>query len=126
MNDDIRRKRKRNAESMLVDETTEMDRKRRLIEQEGHRQIARVNERSHETRLADREVAESTMQQGPLEHPLLANNPRYDGVEPTLNPVPDLNTDARREFDNERREQEQEKQYRLGNMPKFTPKPQPY
>ena len=42
-----------------------------------------------------------------------------------MNPEPALNTEARREFDNEKREQEKEKQLRLGNMPKFSTAPTP-
>ena len=48
------------------------------------------------------------------------------GVDPNLNPEPPLNTEARREYDNQKREQEMEKQLRLGNMPKFSTAPKPH
>ena len=67
---------------------------------------------------------EGELQNTILQHPEL-DNQRFDGVDPNLNPEPPLNTDARREFDNERREQEMEKQLRLGNMPKFNSAPKP-
>lgn len=112
--------------SYLVNETWTMDRQRRLSEQAGHRRLARVHARTH---------AEPTTQAGPapegelqndiLQNPWL-NSQRFDGVDPNLNPEPPLNTEARREFDNERREQEMEKQLRLGNMPKFSTAPKPH
>ena len=51
---------------------------------------------------------------------------RFDGIDPSVNPAPALNTAARTEFDNIKREQEMEKQLRLGLIPgntkKFNPK----
>ena len=111
--------------SILVDETETMDRERREAEQKGHRQRARVNAREHHERLeAQQQALEGQMENNILQHPAF-DNQRFDGVDPNLNPEPPLNTDARREFDNERREQEMEKQLKLGlaNMPKFSPKP---
>lgn len=109
-------------ESYLPDETPEMDRRQRLIEQQGHRALARVNARSHEERVQS--ALEGELQNSPLQNPWL-NSQRFDGVDSNLNPEPPLNTEARREFDNQRREQEMEKQLRLGNMPKFTNTPKP-
>ncbi|WP_454780243.1 Smr/MutS family protein [Legionella sp. WA2022007384] len=113
--------------SFLVAETKSMERQRRLAEQQGERRIALVKAREH----SDYEAApgpEGELQNNILQHPAL-DSQRYDGVDSPLNPEPPLNTDARREYDNELRNQEQEKQLRLGNMPKFnnTPKPRgPY
>jgi ssDNA-binding Zn-finger/Zn-ribbon topoisomerase 1 len=112
--------------SILVEETETMDRERRLAEQEGHRRRARVNAREHAERQAQQQQGLQERYENTLmQHPML-NNQRFDGIDPNVNPEPALNTNARREFDNERREQEKEKQLRLGNMPKFstTPKPQ--
>lgn len=111
--------------SILVDETETMDRSRREAEQEGHRRLARVNAREHHVREEQRQQLQESAQNDILQHPAL-NNQRYDGVDPNVNPEPALNTDARREFDNERREQEMEKQLRLGNMPQFTTAPKPH
>jgi len=101
-----------------------MERKRRAVEQDGHRKLARVHskERGDEPEVAP----EGELQNNILQHPWL-DSPRFDGIDPGLNPEPPLNTDARREYDNERREQEMEKQLRLGNMPKMStaPKPRP-
>ncbi|MDP3560899.1 MAG: hypothetical protein Q8R83_01820 [Legionellaceae bacterium] len=117
----------RKASSMLVDETSTMERQRRLNEQDGHRRLARVNAREHSNEQTQQIAPEGELQNNILQNPWL-NSQRFDGVDPNLNPEPPLNTEARREFDNERREQEMEKQLRLGNMPKFstTPKPQGY
>ncbi|MGL5743163.1 MAG: Smr/MutS family protein [Legionella sp.] len=107
--------------SFLVAETKAMERQRRLAEQQGERRIAQVKAREH----SDIEASpgpEGELQNSILQHPEL-DSQRFDGIDSPLNPEPALNTDARREYDNERRNQEQEKQLRLGNMPKFTPKP---
>ena len=112
--------------SILVEDTETMDRERRLAEQDGHRKRARVNAREHHERVAQQAQAlENSYDNNILQHPAL-NNQRFDGVDPNVNPEPALNTEARREFDNERREQEMEKQLRLGNMPQFTTAPKPH
>jgi hypothetical protein len=110
--------------SYLVDETTTMDRQRRIAEQEGHRRIARVHAREHPEGLHQQPSLEGDLQNNIMQNPWL-NSQRFDGIDPNLNPEPPLNSEARREFDNERREQEMEKQLRLGNMPRFNPTPKP-
>jgi len=112
--------------TILVDETVTMDRLRRQAEQDGHRKRARVNAREHQEReeTKQQQSLEGELQNNILQHPAL-NNQRFDGVDPNVNPEPPMNTDARREFDNERREQEMEKQLKLGNMPKFSTAPKP-
>lgn len=115
------------SSSILVEDTTSMERQRRLHEQEGHRRYARVNAREHADAAIQQNVAaEGEMQNNILQNPWL-NSQRFDGIDPNLNPEPPLNSEARREFDNQRREQDMEKQLRLGNMPKFStaPKPKP-
>ncbi len=109
--------------SFLIAETKAMERQRRLAEQQGERRIASVKARTH----SDYEAQpgpEGELQNNILQHPEL-DNQRFDGIDSPLNPEPPLNTNARREYDNERRNQEQEKQLRLGNMPKFTNTPKP-
>jgi DNA-nicking Smr family endonuclease len=109
--------------TFLVAETKAMERRRRLAEQQGERQFAAVKAREH----SDVEVQsspEGELQNNILQHPEL-DSQRFDGIDPNLNPEPPLNTEARREFDNEKREQDKEKQLRLGNMPKFTTAPTP-
>lgn len=110
--------------SLLITETKSMERKRRLAEQQGHRQLAPVKAREHSDQEPQNNNPEGELQNNILQHPEL-NSQRFDGVDPNLNPEPPLNTEARREFDNEKREQEQEKQLRLGNMPKFSSAPKP-
>lgn len=109
--------------SFLVSETKSMERKRRLAEQQGERQIAPVKAREHSD-VENQISPEGELQNNILQHPAL-DSQRFDGIDPNLNPEPPLNTEARREFDNEKREQEKEKQLRLGNMPKFTTAPTP-
>ncbi|CAM2915067.1 putative Smr domain protein [Legionella steigerwaltii] len=109
--------------SFLVVETKAMERQRRLAEQQGERRIALVNAREHSNEEAP-PGPEGELQNNILQHPAL-DSQRFDGIDSPLNPEPPLNTDARREFDNEQRNQEQEKQLRLGNMPRFTNTPKP-
>ena len=115
--------------SRYSEETKAMQNARRDLEQAGHRKfgvkvhaLERIND---ETPTPEASLeAQSSIEMNPL----LADNQRFDGIDPTVNPEPALNTDARREFDNERREQEMEKQLRLGNMPQmgrqFNPRPE--
>ena len=115
---------KRGGGSMLIEETKTMERMRRLAEQQGHRHLARVNAREHGNEDEKQVSPEGELQNNILQHPEL-DNQRFDGIDPNLNPEPALNTEARREYDNERREQANEKQLRLGNMPKFRTDPTP-
>jgi hypothetical protein len=110
--------------SLLIAETKNMERSRRLAEQQGERKLASVKARDHSNEETIQNSPEGELQNNILQHPEL-DNQRFDGVDPNLNPEPPLNTEARREFDNEKREQEQEKQLRLGNMPKFNTAPTP-
>lgn len=109
----------------LADDTPALDRQRRLLEQDGHRNYARVHAREHPEQTTQQNLAlEEGVQNNILQNPWL-NSQRFDGIDPNLNPEPPLNTEARREFDNERREQEMEKQLRLGNVPRVSPAPKP-
>lgn len=115
------------SDSYLLDDTQNMERQRRVNEQQGHRRFARVHAREHamdaNSPSAGSEL-DGQMQNNILQNPWL-NSQRFDGIDPNLNPEPPLNTEARREFDNERRQQEMEKQLRLGNMPRVSPAPKP-
>lgn len=117
---------KKGADSYLVNETQRMARQQRMAEQEGHRKLAKLHAREHnlEEPKQQQMAAEGEMQNSILQNPWL-NSQRFDGIDPNLNPEPPLNSEARREFDNEKREQEMEKQLRLGNMPKFSMAPKP-
>jgi hypothetical protein len=122
-------KRKRAVESILGDETATMERKRRLIEQDGHRKFARVYAREHNEETQQQSASvEGALQNDILQNPWL-DSQRFDGIDPNLNPEPPLNSEARREYDNERREQEKEKQERLENTlvnaPKYSTAPRP-
>ncbi len=112
--------------SYLAEETRRMARQRRILEQEGHRHFARVNAREHSEQEPSSSLmaAEGELQNNIRQNPWL-NSQRFDGIDPNLNPEPPLNSEARREFDNEQREQEMEKQLRLGNMPRFSSAPKP-
>lgn len=115
--------------SRYAEETRSMDNARRDLEQSGHRKLG-VKVHALERINDEQPSAEAGLEvQSSIEmNPLLADNQRFDGIDPTVNPEPAMNTDARREFDNERREQELEKQLRLGNMPQmgrqFNPRPE--
>ncbi len=117
---------KNQSGSILAEETRRMGRQQRLAEQEGHRKLAKLHAREHnlDPQSAPQAALEGELQNSILQNPWL-NSQRFDGIDPNLNPEPPLNTEARREFDNEKREQEMEKQLRLGNMPKFSTAPKP-
>ena len=123
-------RRRKPTDSILVDESRRMDRQRRQAEQEGHRRFARVHEREHSEE--EQQSASATLEGG-LQNDILQNpwldSQRFDGIDPNLNPEPALNSEARREYDNERREQEREKQerleYALSNSPKYSTAPRP-
>lgn len=114
--------------SDLKDDTELMAREQRKLEQKGHRRLAKVHAREHSLEEQQQPAPEGELQNNILQHPEL-DNQRFDGIDPTLNPAPELNSDARLDYDNERREQEKEKQLRLENalglshQPKFSPKP---
>ncbi|MFI4963396.1 MAG: hypothetical protein ACHP6H_06035 [Legionellales bacterium] len=116
----------RSGVSFLVAETKTMERQRREMEQQGHRQLAPVHAREHSEEQAHTNNPEDAPENDIPQHPYLEDRQDLDGIDPNLNPEPPLNTDARREFDNEKREQDQEKQLRLGllNAPKFNPRPE--
>jgi len=107
----------------LVEETEYMQYERRGLEQQIERQLASVEERKKPQRKESNGPGE---QEKMKQHPLL-DSQRFDGIDPSLNPAPFGNQEAMIEFENERREQNLEKQLRLGNMPKMgrnmTPEP---
>jgi hypothetical protein len=120
--------------SFLVDETKGMNRLRRLEEQQGLRALlqAKVNERA---RADTDELTGDEPGEGLEKHPLL-DGQALDGLDNNP-PDPRLNPEARREFDNKKRDQERRKgeelqdklqlsqklQYSPGSTPRFHPKP---
>lgn len=115
-------KRKRGG-SLLVAETKSMERTRRRAEQERERKFGRVHARSHSEQEPE-QGPEEAADNGLMQHPYL-DSQRFDGIDPNLNPEPPLNSKARTEYDNAQRDQNNEKQLRLGNMPKFSSTPTP-
>ncbi len=116
--------------SVLVDETRAMVLEQRKAEQEGERRLAKVHAREHPVEDPRPNAPDGELQNNMAHHPdPMFNSQRFDGTDSSLNPAPDLNTEARLKYDNERREQEREKQERLenvlglGNKPKFSPRP---
>lgn len=117
------------APSGLKQETRSMENARRDLEQQGHRRHLGIpvhaKERSNDEPLSMEQSPELEAASGLMQNPLL-DSQRFDGYDPNVNPSTIDNPDARREFDNERRNQEQEKQLRLGLSPgntrKFNPK----
>ena len=110
--------------SYLVEETEFMGYERRGLEQQVERQLARVEDRKK----PERQLGNTPGQQEQKikQHPLL-DSQRFDGIDPGLNPAPFGIESAEIDFENKQREQQLEKQLRLGNMPKmgqnFNPQP---
>ena len=117
-------KRRDTDTSYLSDETWHMDRSQREIEQQGHRRLAKLHARQHNEPEIQQQAPEGELQNSIEQHPQL-NSQRFDGTDKRLNAEPPLNSEARTKYDNERREQEKEKQLRLGNMPQFSTAPRP-
>jgi hypothetical protein len=117
------------APSRLKNETRGMENARRDLEQQGHRRHLQIRvharERLNDEPLSLEQSVELEAASSLMQNPLL-DSQRFDGYDPNVNPSTIDNPDARREFDNERRKQEQEKQLRLGlspnNAKKFKPK----
>lgn len=110
----------------LAPETKKMENMRREMEQDGHRRWGqRVNARYRQDEPSSTPAPEGELQNSILQNPWL-NNQRYDGIDPNLNPEPPLNTEARREMDNELRLQHQKKLEKQ-NAPSMSaaPKPRP-
>lgn len=107
------------AGSYLAEETKAMERRRRLEEQDGHRQLARVNAKNHDE---DRPSQEGDLQNSIQQHPFL-DNQRLDGADPSVSPAPPLNTEARREYDKQLQLQNELKLKNIHN-PNTAPKPQ--
>lgn len=108
--------------SYLVDETFFMEKERREKEQQGHRQLAKVNAVEHQEPSAP--GPEGELQNDIQGHPKFKDRQDLDGIEiGPDNPIPALNTEARREFDNA--ELEKQLRYKLEHnlMPDTAPKP---
>lgn len=126
---DMTRRKPTSPPTRFKKETKVMENMRRDIEQAGHRQFGVhviANERSNEDTFENQMDMGLEQQSSLLENPLL-DSQRFDGIDPNVNPKPDLSSTARKDFDNAKREQEMEKQLRLGLTPgndkKFNPKP---
>lgn len=117
-------KRRKTGTSYLSDETWHMERAQREAEQQGHRRLAKLLARAHQEPSLQQGTPEGELQNSIEQHPKL-NTQRFDGTDKRLNAEPPLNTEARTKYDNERRDQEKDKQLRLGNMPKFGTAPRP-
>ena len=109
--------------SILKEQRGSMEWQRRLDEQQGHRYHLQVQVKETKEIKDDEHAApEGGLQNGINQHPWL-DKQIFDGADPDVNPAPPLNTDARREYDNQQREQELEKQLRLENQLQNTHQP---
>lgn len=80
----------------------------------------RINDVVNSLEQEGQELSQSSIMSNPL-----LDSQRFDGIDSNINPVPPLNSAARREYDNRLREQELDKQLRLGLTPRFDPKLRP-
>lgn len=119
------------APSTFKEETRVMENARKDLEQTGHRRLGisvHARERVNDEPLSLEQSVDAEASSSLLQNPLL-DNQRFDGIDPNVNPAPAMNTDARTEFDNIKREQELQKQLRLGlspdNAKRFNAKPTP-
>ena len=107
----------------------ERERRRREAEQDYLRRrfAVRVHSREH-TQSELSQGLEEALDNGMLPHPYL-DGQHFDGIDPSVNSDPALNSTSRAEFDNAKREKQKEHQNRLENQlnhthtPGFNPKP---
>lgn len=109
--------------SSLREETFPMMLEQRDIEKKGHRALAKVNHVVHEEKLGT--GSEEALQNGIPQHPYFADTQRFDGIDPNTSPEPPLNSEARKEYDEKRNEQELQlkKRLELDYRPEFNPQP---
>jgi len=100
--------------SIIKEESKNMEWERRLEEQQGHRHHLQVQVQEAKEQKENEQSLQGEMEHQARQHPWL-DKQTFDGIDPSVNPAPDLNTDARTKFDNERREQEKELRLRLEN-----------
>ncbi len=110
--------------SYLVEPTRLMEKKRRVEEQDGHRQLTKAKVHEREFTEDYLSVAPEGETNGILEHPLL-DGQIYDGADIQISQLPYLNRDAKTKYENAQREQQLEHQLRLGLMPKMGTAPKP-
>lgn len=111
--------------SYLVNETFQMEQEQRAKEQQGHSRLAKVNVVEHQEPRQGAAALEGELQNQIKQHPYL-DSQLNDGADPNENREPDLNSEARMEYDNAKREQALEHTMKLGLMPKGTaPEPKP-
>ena len=117
--------------SNLKPENGLMEQNRRWEEQQGHRNHLHVSVKEAREYVEQNSVPEGEPQNGISGHPEFEFRQDLDGADPSVNAIPALNTEARREYDNQKREQEMEKQLRLENQlqntnqPRFRNTPRP-
>jgi hypothetical protein len=113
--------------SGFVKETTNMVIEQRNKEQAGHRGLG-ISVKSEEKNPDKPSISEE--QALDIESSLKSNpyldNQRFDGFDPNTNPIPALNTEARKKYDEIKQEQELQLRQRLGLSPgkNFNPKPE--
>ncbi|MDI9819113.1 MULTISPECIES: hypothetical protein [unclassified Legionella] len=112
------------TKSILAEETPRIERERRVSFQEtlSKKLATKIHARDHQEK--PQTAPEGELQNSIMQHPW-QNSQRNDGIDPNLSPEPPLNTEAHMKYENERREQEMEKQLRLGLAPKMKTAPEP-
>lgn len=111
------------TDSYLSEESKIMSNQRREIEQKSERQFGRVIEKKHSDE--EQNNPEGDLQNDIPPHPWLQSQ-RVDGADPDVSPAPPLNTEARREYDNALRLQNQlRNEKRMEDMPQPGTAPRP-
>ncbi len=113
-------------ESYLGEDTPERENARRKIEITGLIAATGLASEGRRDRDAPRkDVGYDEGLEGAPEHPILGDKQQYDGLEPDVNPLPDLTSpEGREEYQLEQQlkmQKRQELQDRLTNKPEFKP-----
>lgn len=108
---------------ILVAETRVMYNDQREEEQQGHRRFARVNANERLDEEPKHAAAEGEFQNDIPQHPDL-NTPQYDGIDDlNVNPIPALNTEARKKYDELQLQKQLKYQLEHGLRPNTAPTP---
>lgn len=113
-------------DTYLSADSKKMMRQQRMLEQQGHRHLARVNAREHPDEPRESSGLEAGME-GLQGHPYL-DRQIFDGADPNLSANPPNDPKAREEWRQERENDLQnrlERQHKLGHQPRSTPTPRP-
>lgn len=111
--------------SILTPATKGMENQRREALQEQFAKLYHIKVHSRDREERPSSGPEEAMENDIPNHPFFEQQQRFDGIDPNVNPLPALNTEADRELKNALNEQKLQHQMKLGLLPKPGTAPKP-